>query len=588
MSNDNNNNNQQYAKTASVSKPEHHGTGRSRTTDYLITTTFQNGSESLVRRTVEDFEFLRRRLVDVERSGIIVPVLPDNRTVNKKELFTDEFVAMRQDQLNRFLQRTVNHPDLLDAPSLFPFFTASPTEWKEIVSKGAVDAAAANGGDNPTSELSNGASTGSAVGLRSRADGQPEDGAVDDPNSIHIDADAAMHAGNPAASPVKKGPLRRWWAAKREAVALQNKDLALEETPAETKYFTNLQNYAEHMETCVRILSVDYKDIVVAHETTASKYETMAAAFSNMWGETELSTTSSSSMYQEIGNVWGKVSKRIKEHLPKNKKHLDSPLEDLLLDVEALKAALMKRKAAAFDFTKKTQENKALNDQISKLRNARDFSAQQDKYYALEGAIRRSDLEIEESKKRSELISRRLRRDVDRFRIEFHERMRQVLETFHKQQIEYLQKEAMVWESALPSLTALDTKRSDLPTAPKGIAASTINLSYSTGGAKAVVESVSKDKNGEGLLLEVTSSPATDQNDLLDLAAAPPASAPPPPPTSPPATRESTGSFDSIGLDVPVPTPTDDDVEENDDDTGMAMGGKAEASTSSRPVMKSV
>jgi PX domain/Vps5 C terminal like len=576
----------QLVKSSFVSKPEHHGTGRARTTDYLITTTFMNGAESLVRRTFEDFCSLQSKLVD-ERTGIIVPVLPDNKTVNRKDMFTEDFVSQRQEQLNRFLQRTIHHPELDDAPSLFPFFTASATDWEII--RDAASSSSIGGGDSDqdgNGRSMNGASTGAAGGLRSRADGLPEEGAVDDPNSIHIDAEAAMHAGNPAAKATSQGPVRRWWAAKRDQIALQKKDLTLEEAPAETKFFTNLQSYAEHLETCVRILSVDYKDVVLAQETTASKYETMAAAFSNMWGETELSNTSSSSMYQEIGNVWGRLSKRIQEHLPKNRQHLDGPLEDLIMDVEALKAALIKRKAAAFEFTKKTREGKSLNDQMNKLRQARDFTGQQDRYYALEGAIRRSDLDIEESKNRCALVSERLKRDVDRFRIEFHERMRQVLEIFHKQQVEYLHKEAFIWESALPSLAALDAQRSHLPTAPKAIAASAINLTYTTGGAKAVIESVSGSSNKSDQASEEKTSNGCENDLLLDLdLAGPPAAAPPPPPTSPPAnpeSRASTGSFDSVGLETPSL------LSDDGPDTGVTMGGEADAQTITRPVMKSV
>jgi hypothetical protein len=181
-----------------------------------------------------------------------------------------------------------------------------------------------------------------------------------------------------------------------------------------------------------------------------------------------------------------------------------------------------------------------LQDQIAKLRNARDFGSQQDKYYALEGAIRRSDLEIEESKKRCELVSARLKRDVDRFRIEFHERMRHVLESFHRQQAEYLQLEATIWESALPSLVSLDTHRSELPTVPKVIAASSINLSYSTEGAKAVIKSASSDEkttkeSADLLLFDQTNLPG--DKILLDVAG-PPSAAPPPPPVSPSATQD--------------------------------------------------
>jgi hypothetical protein len=58
----------QYALATNVSKPENQGSGRTRVTDYLITTSFQKGN-SLVRRTFEDFEWLQQQLVQ-ERMGM--------------------------------------------------------------------------------------------------------------------------------------------------------------------------------------------------------------------------------------------------------------------------------------------------------------------------------------------------------------------------------------------------------------------------------------------------------------------------------------------------------------------------------------
>jgi hypothetical protein len=58
----------QYALATNVSKPENKGTGRSKVTDYLITTSFERG-KSLVRRTFEDFEWVQGQLVE-ERMGM--------------------------------------------------------------------------------------------------------------------------------------------------------------------------------------------------------------------------------------------------------------------------------------------------------------------------------------------------------------------------------------------------------------------------------------------------------------------------------------------------------------------------------------
>jgi hypothetical protein len=240
------------------------------------------------------------------------------------------------------------------------------------------------------------------------------------------------------------------------------------------------------------------------------------------------------------------------------------------MDIIALKEAIAKRKAALYNYTKQCQEGRILNEQMDKLRGNADFTGQQDRYYQLEKDIRRSDLQIEETKKQCDLVSTRLLRDTERFRVEWHERMRQVLEDFHKRQIEFLQQQAMDFSTALPALSALDASRSQVPTAPKRVERTEINMSYTSSGAKASIGSIPLDIEEsfpeEAAVPAVAVPPPAAAPPLPD--APPPAAAPPPPPMSPPVAPERTKSFDSVhsvGLDA-----SDDDME-----GFVAMGGDA-------------
>ncbi|KAG7366122.1 PX domain containing protein [Nitzschia inconspicua] len=520
----------QYALATNVSKPENKGTGRAKVTDYLITTSFQKG-QSLVRRTFEDFEWVQGQLVE-ERMGIIVPVLPIKKPTNNKDKFSEEFINERQEGLDRFLQRIIHHSELVDAPCLLPFFTANPADW---------ETAKANAKKNEVVD-------------------EDDD---EDPNSIKIDAHAAMHTPS---QEKKRGPLGKWFAAKRDQWALQKKNLILEETPAEAKKFGDLHTYADHLEVCTRILSEDYDQMLGSYSSMAEKYQTMGAAFTQMWGEHELSTTSSSQLYQTLGQTWAKISKRIEGRMASGKRHFATPVDDLIMDVMALKAALTKRKTALYNYTKQLQEGRNLQEQMDKIRQSADFTGQQDKYYQLEKDIRRSDLKLEEMRKQCEMVTSRLTRDIDRFRMEWHERMRQILEDFHKQQIEFLQQQSMEFSTALSALSTLDTGRSDLPTGPPvPVAKTEIHMSYSTGGAKPVVGSSIPVDNG-------VSFPEV---------APPPASAPPPPPPLSPDPSKSfddTKSLDSVVLENST---------SEDDDFG-AMGGEIKLSEKSGAVMTSL
>lgn len=529
-----------YAESTTVSKPEKHGSGRLAVVDYLVTTTFGGGeskiNESLVRRTFEDFQWVQERLVK-ERMGIIVPVLSKNKPAKTKEQFFEPFINMRQQILDRFLQRVIGHPELVDAPCLLPFFTANATDWIA------------------TKELANSAEDKDLLLRENTNSGDDADVSAD---NIQIDAQAAML--DPMQEK-KKGPIGKWFANKRTAWALKNENLNLEETPAETKKFADLKNYADHLEVCVRILSEDFKKIQSSNAILAEKTGTMGAAFAQLWGEHDLSNTGSSTLYQSLGKVWGNASTGIEEHLTFGELYFQSPLDDLVLDVSALQDALAQRKASLYAYTKIAQEGRTLNKQLDRIRQAGNMASQQDRYFKLESQLRHCDEKTAEYRNQSDVVTTRLERDVDRFRVEWHERMRQVLETFHKQQVEFLQGQTKEFSSVLPTLSTLNSVRSDLTTKAPEKVEMKINFSVNSSGAKASIVGGNSDS-------------VVDQ-------APPPAAAPPPPvadvETEAPSAED---GIQSISLNASY---------SSDDGFGAdsaAMGG--ESSSQTKPVLTSV
>mmetsp|Transcript_26538 Transcript_26538/g.30570 ORF Transcript_26538/g.30570 Transcript_26538/m.30570 type:complete len:543 (+) Transcript_26538:115-1743(+) len=535
------------ALATNVSKPENHGLGRQQITDYLITTSFDGGkgeklSESLVRRTFEDFKWIQKRLVE-ERMGIIVPVLKSKKPTKNKDLFSESFVQMRQESLERFLQRSIHHPELVSAPCLYSFFTSNPTEWKKAMKEGVQSDKDSlllkNTTDDPDDELAH-------------------------LDSIQIDAHAAMYSPEEK----KKGPMRRWFANKREQWALQNENLFLEETPVESKKFADIQTYADHLEVCARILSKDFKEIMSSQQMIAEKTATMGAAYAQMWGEHELSNTSSSNLYQTLGKVWANASKTIQNHVSVEERYFDCPVEDLVMDIVALQAALSNRKAAVYTYTKFTQQCRDLNKKIDKMKASNNMAAQQDRYHKLEQDLRHCDSKIEANRNHCELVTSRLGRDIERFRVDWHERLRCVLEIFHKHHVDFLQSQANGFSSLLPSLATLDSTRSNLPTEPK-IEKMEINMSFTSGGAKVSVDHVQNE------------SPPVDNN--VPLPDPSPAAAAPPPPIS----------DVSSTLDNPLESIHLNGSFSSDDGFGAisTMGGEAhhnQTSTTNKPIMKSV
>merc|ERR1711935_205150 len=130
---------------------------------------------------------------------------------------------------------------------------------------------------------------------------------------------------------------------------------------------------------------------------------------------------------------------------------------------------------------------KNINRQLDRLRQAGNMTTQQDRYFNLETQLRHCDDKTAECQNHSDLVTTRLERDIERFRVEWHERMRQVLEVFHKQQAEFFENQVKDFSSVLPALGTLDSKRSDLATKAPQSEKLEINYSVNSGGVKASV-----------------------------------------------------------------------------------------------------
>jgi hypothetical protein len=448
----------------SVSRPEQHGKGRKKVTTFLVTSLFDNGAEGLSRRQYEDFAWIYNRLV-ADYLGIIVPVLPERKAANSTEQFAEEFIDDCQNVLLRFLRRLIAHPDLVEAPCLIKFLTANPTEWKEVKEQQKLDKE-----DLASAEGS----------LHSDVD-----------SVLFIDADAANHE---SVSQRKPGMMGRWLSGRAERKALNNPKFIMEETPAEEKKFKDIQEYCDHLSVCVQILSEDAKVFTAAYKVQAEKLQTMGAVFKQLWGEHELSNTSASTMYQAVGDCWGTLYKQVEGQHVFAVQFLDNPMEELCLDVVALQNALKKRKKVLYMYTKKVKESTSLQSQMDKLKGVADLSAIADRYYNLEDVLKSKDLEVAEAKKVSETMSFRLNRDIERFRIDFHGRMGQVLHNYHTAQAKYHEGQAKIFLDAVPSIAKVESGRANLPTTevPK-VTAPTLKLNFSTIGANVSIDAPNTD-----------------------------------------------------------------------------------------------
>jgi Vps5 C terminal like/PX domain len=380
-----------------------------------------------------------------ERPGAIVPLIPHKTALTPKIRFSDELVGERQQQLQRFLERVLQHPELHDCPSLHTFLTADYNVWENTKKQGTT------------------------VGSGDSHAHLPRDLQLGD-ESEESGLDGT--AGNPDSStPTQKSSGNRiatWLGKKVSQTRVAMGSLQLESTP-DDDIFNDLHSYANNIDTNIKILAKDATLLVAATKTQADKMEQMAAAFSEM-GEYKLDNeiiirTSSSSMFTKLGQNWNNLSKLTNFAHMSGLAKLDEPIQDLARDVHALLKAISQRKDALLLYTRKANQGKTKMGQLDKLRE--NVGGNPDKIANLEGEVRTLKEEGAELWKEVDIISKRLQRDAERFKIYFHQTMRTTMEIFHKVQVEYSQKYIQGWGDVLPFLAPLNT-----PTAMAGPPAS--------------------------------------------------------------------------------------------------------------------
>jgi hypothetical protein len=138
---------------------------------------------------------------------------------------------------------------------------------------------------------------------------------------------------------------------------------------------------------------------------------------------------------------------------------LDAPLQELILDVTALKLAIQQRKVVLVQYTAKVNDRRTKDVVLEKMKARDDLSEHQDKFFELEKEVKVLDAEIKIQQTHVDTVSKRLERDAERFRHGFHDKMRATMEAYHLSQMEYAEKNSKAWQEMLPGLAdgALDT-----------------------------------------------------------------------------------------------------------------------------------
>ena len=321
----------------------------------------------------------------------------------------------------------MQHPELNDSPSLHIFLTADYNVWEITKKQGLL----------PTTDV-------------------PKDLQLGE-DTVEVSSDANLSNG--PTTPTQKASFRiaSWVGKKVTQTRMAMGGIQLESTP-DDDIFIDLHSYANNIDKNIKILAKDTTLLVAASKTQAEKMEQMAAAFSEM-GEYKLDNevivrTSSATMFTKLGHNWNNLSKLTNFAYMSGQVKLDEPIQDLARDVQALQKAISQRKNALMEYSRKALQGKTKMGQLDKLRE--NAGGNPERIAALEAEVRVLKEDGAELWKVVDTISKRLQRDVERFKIHFHQTMRTTLETYHKVQVEYSQKYIQGWGDVLPFLAPVN------------------------------------------------------------------------------------------------------------------------------------
>merc|ERR1740139_684200 len=119
--------------------PSTHGEGMNRYTTYAVSAIDSATSNfSTVHRRYSDFQWLYGRL-QAERPGAIVPLIPHTRAISVGSRVAAELVSTRRGHLVRFMERIIRHPECADAPALTVFLLGTDEIFASARKRTAVE-----------------------------------------------------------------------------------------------------------------------------------------------------------------------------------------------------------------------------------------------------------------------------------------------------------------------------------------------------------------------------------------------------------------------------------------------------------------
>lgn len=308
-----------------------------------------------------------------ERPGSIVPIIPHKQAMRESVRFSDELLQERQQALQTFLSTVYAHPELNDAPSLNTFLTAYNEEWEQ------------------------------------------KEQATEDSD----------HGGGGILGKVR---------AKLAVAGVSE----LEQTPDDGA-MEIMEEYLTHMDSCVKVWAKESTAIVKQNKEQAKSLQAVGASFAALGKKPypQTYTDETGELSSALAGHVSDISIVVLKQSDQAQLKLDDPMQDLAREVQAAKAALVRRKEIVWDYTRKTHAVKAKKALLEKGK-------------ATEQEVSNAQVEAKAALKEVEVVSKRVRREIERFREIFYKKLKATMKGYTKLQTEYHEHMDKKWAQITP------------------------------------------------------------------------------------------------------------------------------------------
>jgi len=399
------------ASHITVSDPVQHSEGVNKYTSYRVDVRPSNNADmattqvfSAVLRRYSDFLWLYERL-QVERSGAIVPPLPEKQPVGR---FNTKFVEHRRRDLERFVRRAAVHPELQGCASLDAFLQADD---------------------------------GTFLAAKNSKPGHGANGMVMQQSGMMAMANSMMMPPQPTmGSPTKTDGFKRWFAETKTSISGD-----LVKSP-DDELFEEVQRYIHGLDTQMKNVSTQASGLVRKGKEMANGLFEFGLAF-NLLGQSEADALGDALC--QLGETADRLSVLSAEHSDQEANQFEDPLVDMIKMIHSVKLALHKRHEKRLTYSTCLQEMESKNTQLSKMRAQ---IGMESKAYGLEMSLRRAQENAEMARDDFATVSQRVLREVDRFKRETTEDMRLTVLEYIRMQVEYNKRMEQIWANLIPQL----------------------------------------------------------------------------------------------------------------------------------------